>query len=119
MPIGALGRRTVAQRLALVEQQAETGERITARQAVELGRTPYLGPLSHWSPDDDRIVDALCDPPESFVLGSVLAHVLTFAAHRRQLVRAMLRVLGHEVDQGDPIEWLRAQQDRRTGGVIA
>ena len=37
---------------------------------------------------DDRIVDALCDPPESFVLGSVIAHVLTFAAHRRLLVRA-------------------------------
>lgn len=40
LPIGALGRRKLAQRLALVEQQAETGERITARQAVELGRTP-------------------------------------------------------------------------------
>ena len=68
---------------------------------------------------DDRIVDALCDPPESFVLGSVLAHVLTFAAHRRQLVRTMLRSRGHEVDQGDPIEWLRAQLDRRTGGAPA
>ena len=56
---------------------------------------------------DDRIVDALCDPPESFVLGSVLAHVLTFAAHRRQLARHMLRENGAEVDHGDPIDWLR------------
>jgi AraC-like DNA-binding protein len=56
---------------------------------------------------DDRIVDALCDPPESFVLGSILAHVLTFDAHRRQLVRMMLRGHGHEVEHGDPIEWLR------------
>jgi len=55
----------------------------------------------------DRLVDALCDPPESFVLGSVVAHVLTFSAHRRQLVRQMLRAGGAEVDHGDPIEWLQ------------
>ena len=59
---------------------------------------------------EDRIIDALCEPPESFVLASVIAHVLTFSAHRRQLVRQMLRMGGHEVDHGDPIEWLRAQQ---------
>ena len=58
---------------------------------------------------DDRIVDALCDPPESFVVGSIVAHVITFAAHRRQLVRAMLRDLGVEVGEGDPIDWLRAR----------
>ncbi|MCW2767091.1 MAG: Helix-turn-helix, AraC domain protein [Nocardioides sp.] len=63
-----------------------------------------------WS---DRIVDALCEPPESFVLGSVIAHVLTYAAHRRQLVRQLLRAQGQTVDQGDPIDWLR----RRTGGI--
>jgi AraC family transcriptional regulator len=60
----------------------------------------------------DRIVDALCDPPESFVLGSVLAHVLTFSAHRRQLARLMLRAAGQDPGEGDPITWLR----RRTGG---
>lgn len=57
VPISALGRREVARRLAVVEQQAETGERITARQAVELGRTPYLGALSPWSAKDAAIVD--------------------------------------------------------------
>jgi AraC family transcriptional regulator len=60
----------------------------------------------------DRVVDAVCDPPESFVLGSVLAHVLTFSAHRRQVVRQLLRRAGREADHGDPIDWLR----RRTGG---
>ena len=59
----------------------------------------------------DRLVDALCEPPESFVIGSVVSHVLTFSAHRRQVVRQMLRSLGHEVDHGDPIDWHR----RRTG----
>ena len=40
---------------------------------------------------DDRLIDALCEPPECFQVGSVLAHVLSFGAHRRQLVRLMLR----------------------------
>lgn len=57
----------------------------------------------------DRLVDALCDPPESFVLGSVLAHVLTYSAHRRQLARGML---GRGWPEGDPITWLQ----RRHGG---
>ncbi len=57
-PLHALPRREIAQKLALVEQQADTGERITARQAVELGRTPYLGLMSPWSERDDAIVDA-------------------------------------------------------------
>ncbi len=56
--LATFGRRELARRLAFVEQQAETTERISARQAVELGRTPYLGPLSAWSPKDDAIVDA-------------------------------------------------------------
>ncbi|SNS19027.1 AraC-type DNA-binding protein [Geodermatophilus pulveris] len=54
----------------------------------------------------DRLVDALCEPPQSFVLGSVVAHVLTFSAHRRLLVRALLRDAGLAVDTGDPIDWL-------------
>src|SRR5207244_520143 len=29
---------------------------------------------------DDVMIDALCDPPESFPLGAVVAHVLTYAA---------------------------------------
>ncbi len=59
----------------------------------------------------DRLVDALCEPPESFVLGSVVAHVLTFSAHRRLLARHWLRAAGVEVDAGDPIEWL-SRRDR-------
>ena len=57
-PLSGLGRKAIARRIALVEQQADTTERITARQAVELGRTPHLGPLSPWSQTDDAIVDA-------------------------------------------------------------
>lgn len=61
----------------------------------------------------DRLIDALCDPPESFMLGGVVAHVLTYAAHRRQAVRHMLRSAGVEVGHGDPLEWLQNRNGRR------
>jgi AraC-like DNA-binding protein len=64
---------------------------------------------------DDRLIDALCDPPESFVLSSVVAHVLTFSIHRRQLARQLLRAGGIEVDSGDPINWLRARLGETPG----
>ncbi|MGY2062129.1 AraC family transcriptional regulator, partial [Nocardia gipuzkoensis] len=57
----------------------------------------------------DTLIDALCEPPESFVLGSVLAHVLTYSAHRRLLARHWLRgeLPDAANDYGDPIMWLR------------
>jgi AraC family transcriptional regulator len=64
---------------------------------------------------EDRLIDALCDPPESFVMSSVVAHVLTFSAHRRQLARQLLRAGGQKVGTGDPINWLRAQRGEFPG----
>ncbi|MFE9245906.1 helix-turn-helix domain-containing protein [Nocardiopsis sp. NPDC006938] len=64
----------------------------------------------------DRLIDALCDPPESFLLGGVVAHVLTYSAHRRLNARRMLRAAGVEVDQGDPLEWLPKRYTPRKQG---
>ncbi len=58
---------------------------------------------------DDRLIDALCEPPESFVMSSVVAHVLTYSIARRQLARQLIRAGGREIDEGDPINWLRRQ----------
>lgn len=66
---------------------------------------------------DDRLIDALCEPPESFVLSSVVAHVLTYSAHRRQLVRHLLRAAGGQIDTGDPIDWLRNRRGETPGGA--
>jgi AraC-like DNA-binding protein len=63
---------------------------------------------------DDVLIDALCDPPESFVMRDVVAHVVTYAAHRRLLARRMLALAGQEVDEGDPITWSRARLDSET-----
>lgn len=55
----------------------------------------------------DTVIDALCDPPESFQLYGIVAHVLTYAAHRRELVRAMMSRCGVRVRTGDPLDWMR------------
>lgn len=54
-------RRQAAQLIAFLEQQAETTEAISVRDAVELGRTPWLTPLQPWSAEDDRIVRQALD----------------------------------------------------------
>ena len=56
---------------------------------------------------DTAFVDALCDPPETFTFGGMVAHVLTWSAHRRQVVVGALRKLGADVGSGDPLEWER------------
>jgi hypothetical protein len=63
---------------------------------------------------DDRLIDALCDPPKSFVISSVVAHVLTFSIARRQLARQLIRAGGGEIDRGDPIIWLRRRMGEET-----
>nr|WP_234712845.1 helix-turn-helix domain-containing protein [Mycolicibacterium komanii] len=55
----------------------------------------------------DTVIDALCDPPESFQLYGIVAHVLEYAAHRRGLARSMLTHHGVETRRGDPLEWMR------------
>ena len=56
---------------------------------------------------DDTFVDALCEPAEVFTYGGMIAHVLTFAAHRRTL--AVLALDKHGVTElgwGDPMRWV-------------
>jgi AraC-like DNA-binding protein len=55
---------------------------------------------------DDAFVDALCEPPESFTYGGVVAHVLEYGAIRRHALAGVLRELGaHVRSSGDPIAW--------------
>ena len=56
---------------------------------------------------DETFVDAVCDPPEVFTYGGMVAHVLTFAAYRRTVVVLALARLGHdELGWGDPMRWV-------------
>ncbi|NBA98293.1 ABC transporter ATP-binding protein [Pseudomonas sp. R5(2019)] len=73
-PLASLNRRAIARLLAVVEQQADTSDSISVRDAVELGRTPWLSALAPWSAVDDAIVlKALADVD--------MAHLLKRAWH--------------------------------------
>lgn len=56
---------------------------------------------------DETFVNATCDPPEVFTYGGMVAHVLTFAAHRRTLVCGALADAGiTDLGSGDPMRWV-------------
>lgn len=58
---------------------------------------------------DDTFIDALCEPAEVFTYGGMIAHVLTFAAHRRTLVVLALDKHGiTDLGWGDPMRWVAA-----------
>ncbi|WP_320198036.1 ABC transporter ATP-binding protein [Agrobacterium sp. rho-13.3] len=88
--IQGLNRRDIARAVALVEQQAETQERINARQAVELGRTPHLGALSPWSLSDDAIVDQALRDVDAQHLVQRMWHTLSGGERQRlHIARAL------------------------------
>lgn len=56
----------------------------------------------------ETFVDAVCEPPEMFTYGGMVAHVLTFAAHRRILAQGALEDAGVTDLNGDPMRWVAA-----------
>jgi len=56
---------------------------------------------------DETFVDTTCDPPQAFTYGGMIAHILTFAAHRRTLVCGALYDVGvTDLGAGDPLHWV-------------
>jgi AraC family transcriptional regulator len=56
---------------------------------------------------DTTFVNTMCGPPELFTYGGLVAHVLTFAAHRRTLVCGALVDAGvTDLGAGDPRDWV-------------
>jgi hypothetical protein len=51
------------------------------REFVEL-----VGDIECRDACDTAFVDATCDPPESFTFGGAVSHVISWDAHRRQIV---------------------------------
>ncbi|MCV7131386.1 helix-turn-helix domain-containing protein [Mycobacterium hodleri] len=90
-------RRELRSATTLLDDHAAVAARWTAMVAEHADR----GRLG------DTVIDALCDPPESFQLYGIVAHVLVYSAHRRQLCRSMLRRHGLDAGTGDPLDWMR------------
>ncbi len=58
---------------------------------------------------DTSFVDMLCEPPETFTYGGMIAHVLTFSSYRCiAAIYAMQRLGIADLGYGDPIEWERS-----------
>jgi len=51
---------------------------------------------------EDSFVDALCEPPQSFTYGGVLAHILAAGPVRAETLAGLLRELGARVPFRDP-----------------
>jgi len=90
---------------------AERGESIIRLRAKLAEVGPAFVTQVHAIVDEGRLdetfVDAICDPPEVFTYGGMIAHVLTFAAHRRTLVCGALADAGiTDLGAGDPMRWV-------------
>jgi len=60
---------------------------------------------------DLTFVDAVCEPPEVFSYGGVIAHVLTHTAYRQVAIGQHLIALGLPTPEGkDPIDFVREAQ---------
>ncbi len=52
----------------------------------------------------ETFIDAVCDPPETFTIGGMVAHVLTFSAVRRTMAIGALETAGvSDLGSGDPM----------------
>ncbi|PAU76479.1 ABC transporter ATP-binding protein [Halomonas salipaludis] len=86
----AMRQRDIARTIAFVEQQAETLDRIVVREAVALGRTPFLSALQPWSEQDDAIVDQALDNVGMAHLADRLWHTLSGGERQRvHIARAL------------------------------
>lgn len=65
---------------------------------------------------EDTFLDATCQPPQTFTLGGVLAHVLTFAAVRRTLAVGALESSGiGDLGAGDPMHFVGGEGSDASG----
>ncbi|SFT91326.1 ABC transporter ATP-binding protein [Sedimentitalea nanhaiensis] len=88
--LGQMPARLRACRIAFVEQQADTTDRLTVREAVELGRTPYLSPLRRWGADDQAAVENALSSVEMDAFADRLWHTLSGGERQRvHIARAL------------------------------
>ena len=88
--LGQMAARLRACRIAFVEQQADTTDRLTVREAVELGRTPYLSPIRRWAARDQEAVDNALASVEMDDFADRLWHTLSGGERQRvHIARAL------------------------------
>jgi AraC-like DNA-binding protein len=69
-------------------------------------RDVVIGPIAEGRADD-TFVDTICEPPETFTDGGVVAHVLNFSAVRRTMAIGALETAGiADLGSGDPMAFV-------------
>ncbi len=89
-------------------EKHETADSMRRRLAIE-GPTflDHVRRVSEEGRLDETFVNAQCTPAEVYTHGGMIAHVLTFAAHRRTLVAGALIDAGiTDLGAGDPRLWV-------------
>jgi AraC family transcriptional regulator len=109
--IGQMGMWNAAMATRDYDWSVEDHETLTSmRQRLDVEGAAYVAHVREVCEQgrlDDTFVDALCEPAEVFTYGGMIAHVLTFAAHRRTLVALALDHHGiGELGWGDPMRWV-------------
>jgi iron complex transport system ATP-binding protein len=88
--IAGFARRDLAQRLALVEQQATTDAPMTVFDVVLLGRTPHRGALSAWARHDEEAVAEALRATDMWEKRGQAWHTLSGGERQRvQIARAL------------------------------
>lgn len=62
--IAGMAKKSVARRVAFVEQHTMTEANIRVRDVVKLGRIPHHSPLSSWTQEDEAIISAALERVE-------------------------------------------------------
>ncbi|MFC9503581.1 ABC transporter ATP-binding protein [Streptomyces sp. NPDC057002] len=89
-PLGDLPRRTVARRLAMVEQQADTQVELTVLDVVRLGRVPHRRAWTPASADDERAIYAALERTGLAARAGQPWHTLSGGERQRvQIARAL------------------------------
>ncbi len=109
--IGQMGMWNAALASREYDWSVEMGETVSSmRRRLAVEGPTYLAHVRDVSAQgrlDDTFIDALCEPAEVFTYGGMIAHVLTFAAHRRTLVAGALVDAGiTDLGVGDPMRWV-------------
>lgn len=85
-----LGRRALARRLAVVEQDVSAHHHVNVRQVVELGRTPFRGRFDALTEHDRQVVDAALERTDLTAKQHQSWHTLSGGEKQRtQLARAL------------------------------
>jgi AraC family transcriptional regulator len=79
------------------------------RERLKVAGPAFLRLIREVAAEDrfgDTYVDILCEPPRVFTYAGMVAHVLTYAAHRRTLLAGALYSAGVRDLEDDPMLWV-------------